>query len=398
MKSFQKILKKEYQDYINLHLKSDSVQLLLGKSPFSNVEMKELIVQINAKRKCEKKLTTWFETEGIIYPNKLNIEQTSSEAAAFHKSSLISGDSIADLTGGFGVDCYYFSKKFNSVTHFELNEDLSQKVAHNFIVLKRTNIQCVSGDGIELTKTKRFDWIYIDPSRRNDSKGKVFLLSDCLPSVPEHLKSLFTTADNILIKVSPMLDITQGIKELQYVKEVHVIALKNEVKELLFILQKGFKGAIQVHSTQIDSQGKSSTLVHTLGDEVEYKLGEVDHYVYEPNASVMKTQGFNYWSHKFDFLKLSRHTHLFTSNQLFDFPGRRFKVNGVVPLNKKSVKRLYAKKSFNVISRNFPKSVAQLRSEFNIIDKDGDYLFFVTGIGDKKLVIEAELIPSVNLD
>ncbi|MFT5603034.1 MAG: hypothetical protein ACI9N1_003299, partial [Flavobacteriales bacterium] len=136
------ILKKEYQDYIDLHLKSDPVKLLLGKSSFSLGEMKVLIEQINAKRRCEKKLPSWFNSKGIIYPNKLNIEQTSSETSAKHKASLISGASIADLTGGFGVDCFYFAQKFKWVTHFELNEELSLKAAHNFEVLKISNITC----------------------------------------------------------------------------------------------------------------------------------------------------------------------------------------------------------------------------------------------------------------
>jgi hypothetical protein len=392
------ILKKEYQDYIDLHLKSDPVKLLLGKSSFPIDEMKALIEQINAKRRCEKKLPSWFNSKGIIYPNKLNIEQTSSEISAKHKAGLISGASIADLTGGFGIDCFYFVQKFKWVTHFELNEELSLKAAHNFEVLKISNITCVKGDGIELCKAHKYDWLYIDPSRRNDSKGKVFLLSDCLPNVPENLVDLFKTADNILIKVSPMLDITQGIKELQCVKEVHVVAVKNEVKELLFILQNGFDGAINVHSTQIASQGKSTTIVHSIGSAVEYKLGEIDKYIYEPNASVMKTQGYNYWSAQFDLYKLSQHTHLFTSAQLIDFPGRRFKVISISPFNKKSIKKKFGKGSFNVISRNFPKSVAQLRSEYNLIDKDGDYLFFVAGIKNEKLVIEAELIHSINID
>ena len=158
-----------------------------------------------------------------------------------------------DLTGGFGVDCFYFSKVINNVIHSEINTHLSEIAAHNYKTLGVNNIKAISKDGIEYLKgtEQKFDWIYIDPSRRHDVKGKVFFLRDCLPNVPEHLDLLFHHTKNILIKTSPLLDISSGINELKQVKTVHVIAVNNEVKELLWILSKDVSEAITIKATNI---------------------------------------------------------------------------------------------------------------------------------------------------
>src|SRR6056297_302849 len=224
------------------------MSVLLEKPNFEGVSQKELAEQIEAKKKCQDKLTTWFNTPNIYYPNKLNIEQTSSETTAAYKAQMVSGKSLVDLTGGFGVDSYFFSKKMESVLHCEITSELSEIACHNFKVLGQENIECYPVDGVVFLKssTSNFDWIYIDPSRRNDKKGKVFLLEDCLPNLPENLSLLFEKTQNILVKTSPLLDIKMGIETLEFVKEVHVVAVQNEVKELLFILEKGYTGSIQI--------------------------------------------------------------------------------------------------------------------------------------------------------
>jgi len=221
------ILNKEVQSFINTNLKSDVTKLILKGSPFENVSIQEIAEQLLAKNSCEKKLSTWFNTENIYYPNKLNIEQTSSEITATYKSDLVSGETLMDITGGFGVDAYFFSQKVAKITHCEIAEELSAIVSYNFKQLQVKNITTYLCDGIEfLEKSKeKFEWIYADPSRRNDAKGKVFLLGDCLPNIPENLNLLFQKTNNILLKVSPILDIISAINELKFVKEIHVVAI-----------------------------------------------------------------------------------------------------------------------------------------------------------------------------
>jgi 16S rRNA G966 N2-methylase RsmD len=166
---------------------------LFKKHNLIGVTIQELIEQIEAKKRTKNKLETWFKSKNIYYPNRLNIEQTSSEITANYKTKLIDGESIIDLTGGFGVDCFYFSKKIKNVFHCEINKNLSKIVNHNFKQLERNNITTISEDGIEYLKNNQriFDYIYLDPSRRNDQKGKVFLLSDCLPNITTNLEMLF---------------------------------------------------------------------------------------------------------------------------------------------------------------------------------------------------------------
>jgi hypothetical protein len=236
------ILNKEVQHFINENLKSDVTKLVLKGSPFNNVSIREIAEQIIAKNKCEKKLPTWYSTEYIYFPNKLNIEQTSSEITANYKAKLVSGRSIIDITGGFGVDSFYFAQKVKNVIHCEINEELSTIASHNLKQYDINNITTFIGDGLKYIQNSKakFDWVYTDPSRRNDAKGKVFLLEDCLPNIPENLDTIFEKTNNILIKVSPILDITSAIHELKFVKEIHVIAIENEMKELLFVLEKDF--------------------------------------------------------------------------------------------------------------------------------------------------------------
>ena len=177
------ILNTVIQEFINNNLSSNISTLLLKGIHFKSIEPKEIIEQIEAKKKSQTKLPTWFNAKHIYYPNKLNIEQTSSEITAKYKAGLIKGNSIIDLTGGFGIDSYYFSKQFKNVVHCEINETLTTIVKHNFKQLKANNIDAIHTDGIDYLKksTNSFDWIYVDPSRRHDTKGKVFFLKDCLP-------------------------------------------------------------------------------------------------------------------------------------------------------------------------------------------------------------------------
>ena len=304
----KEILNTVNQEFINNNLDSDVASLLFKNNPNIIVKLKDLIEQIEAKKKCKKKLPTWFNSKDTYYPNKLNIEQTSSELTADYKTKLISGNSLIDLTGGFGVDCYYFSKKFLKVTHCEINEDLSEIVKYNYQQLNISNVECIPVNGIEYLGNSDllFDWIYVDPSRRHDSKGKVFFLNDCTPNVPKHLDLLFKHSKNVLIKTSPLLDFSIGINELQNVKTIHVVAVNNEVKEILWILEKDYEDSINVETINIKPK-KIESFDFMLEDEQEAKVSYSDPltYLYEPNAAILKSGAFKSITKQLNVFKIS---------------------------------------------------------------------------------------------
>lgn len=384
------VLNTVIQEFINSNLNSDIHSILLKGISFEAIETLELIEQIEAKNKCKNKLPTWFNTKNIYYPNKLNIEQTSSEITAQYKSQLISGDSITDLTGGFGVDCYYFAKHLKNVIHCEIDKKLSKIVNHNFKQLDINNIDTQNIDGIEYLKkaSKRFDWIYIDPSRRHDTKGKVFFLNDCLPNIPEQLDVLFECSNNIMIKTSPLLDISIGIGELKYVKTIHVIAINNEGKELLWILEKDFKDGIAIETVNIKNEREEHFSFKfeeesNINSHYEQPLA----YLYEPNAAILKAGAFRSISQRFNICKLHQHSHLYTSENHIDFPGRSFKIIEVLPYTKKDILKALGSKKANVTVRNFPETVSKIKSKFNIKDGGNLYVFFTTNLANERIAI-----------
>ncbi len=388
------ILNTEIQEFINTNLNFNTSSILLKGTAFNAVSTKEIIEQIEAKRRCKDKLSSWFNAENIYYPNKLNIEQTSSETTAKYKSELIQGKSIIDLTGGFGVDCFYFAKQFEHVEHCEINEDLSTIVDHNFKQLNTQNIHIIKTDGIEYLKnnSKVYDWIYLDPSRRHESKGKVFFLNDCLPNIPHHLNQLFKQSKRIMIKTSPLLDLSIGINELNHVKTIHIVAVNNEVKELLWILEAGYNKSISVKTINIKNNTREcfQFLLHEEAiTNIEYS--EPLSYLYEPNAAILKAGAFNQVAKQLNLLKLHKHSHLYTSNSLNNFPGRRFKVNKIIDYNKKVIKKLGLKKA-NITTRNFPETVNQIRNKLKILDGGNIYLFFTTDKNEQKIMIIASKI------
>ncbi|WP_109300117.1 SAM-dependent methyltransferase [Aquimarina sp. AU474] len=391
------LLHKKVQEYIfeKSNTTIDLSKLILSKSPFENISSKELAQQISGRLKVKQKLPTWHTQSGIYYPPNLNLEQTSSEVTALYKSKLISGETLIDLTGGFGIDDYFFSKTCNKVIHCELNSELSEIASHNFKILKSNNITPVFGDSIDiLKKLEQTDWIYIDPSRRHDHKGKVFFLEDCLPNVPANLDLFFTKSTSILIKTSPLLDLRAGINSLQHVKEIHIVAVQNEVKELLWVLDKNFNGDIIIKTINIRKKGNQE-FSFLLKDEsnvsVSYSLPKK--YLYEPNAAILKSGGFLSVANKLNVDKLHLHSHLYTSDQKFDFPGRNFEILSVYAYQKKIISKIGIKKA-NITTRNFPESVTSLRKKYKIKDGGEDYLFFTTNNEQKKIVIHCRKLLS----
>ena len=384
------LLKNEYQAYINENINSDILKLALNPGIKTSFDFKELLEQIEAKKKCKIKLPTWFNTPNIYYPNKLNIEQTSSEITARYKSNLVNGKSLIDLTGGFGVDTYYFSKVINGVTHCELDFNLSKIVAHNYKQLNVSNVICRDIDGLDFLNTsdKNYDWIYIDPSRRNEKKGKVFYLNDCLPNVPKHLDLLLSRSYNILIKTSPLLDISIGLEELSHIKEIHVIAVNNDVKELLWVLEKDNLRELKIKTINITKSGNE---VFNLKLKEEKILSNISlslplNYLYEPNSAILKSGAFNLITKKLNLNKLHKHSHLYTSEELIEFPGRSFTIKQVLPYNKKSLNTLKNVKA-NITTRNFLDSVDKLRMKFKIKPGGDLFLFFTTNMNNERIII-----------
>jgi len=381
------ILHPDVQQFIETNLDKPIPNLVLKGSPFSNVSIQELANQITVKKKAKTKLPTWFSAQNIYYPPKLNLEQTSSEVTSQYKSQLIKGDVLVDITGGFGIDSYYFSKSFSKIIHCELNQELSDMVQHNFTQLKVENVVYKKGDGIEfIEKLKQpIDSVFVDPSRRNESKGKVYLLEDCLPNIEKHLPLLLSKSKQVLVKLSPMLDISEVKRKCTNLKEIHTVAVKNEVKELLFLFQKDFLGIPKIETINF-STNKIQKFNFFPNPTIEISYSEPQTYLYEPNSAILKSGGFLELSSKYKVYKLHKHSHLYTSTELIDFPGRIFKISGVISSDKKSLKKLNISKA-NITTRNFPKTVAQIRKEFKIKDGGEIYLFFTKTKENKHKII-----------
>lgn len=385
------ILSKELKEFIKSNLNKNIKELALQKNPFSNYEWKWILNQIQAKKKAEKKLPTWFNNNEVIFPSSLSIEQTSSEALAKYKASLITGTSLIDLTGGFGVDAFYFAETFQKVVHCEFQEDLSAIVANNLNAMTIENIQTISGNStLYLEKTSEsFDWIYIDPARRSDVHTKVFKLNDCTPNVVELQELLFEKSNNILIKTAPLLDISSILNELKHVKTIYAVALNNEVKELLVFLEKNFNKEPKLIAVNILTDGKIYTDAFKLPDDDDAILSSPLKYLYEPFTSYLKLGQYNAIANKFNVKKLHKHSHLYTSDKLIDFPGRQFKIEKIISYHKKELKFLENGK-YNVTTRNFPLKVEEIRKKHKIKDGGDSYIFFTTDLQNNKIVILAK--------
>lgn len=383
------ILDPNIQDFIYKNSGVSITKLALQKNPFPEVEWISILNQIEAKTKAKEKLPIWFSTKNIIYPSKVSVEQTSSEKTAAYKASLISGKTLIDLTGGFGVDDFYFSKKFETIAHCEINEDLSAIVKHNFEQLQVKNAVFYADDSENVLNNldQKWDWIYIDPSRRNDTKGKVFMLKDCLPNVPESLDFYFEKSDAVLVKTAPLLDISAGLSELKFVKNIHIIALENEVKELLFEIHNHYQGEITIKTANI-LKDRTETFEFVLGDQLDLPFYHLPQkYLYEPNSAIMKSGGFDEVSTSFNINKLHKHSHLYTSDELIDFPGRTFEVEKAISYGKNDMKAELLNQQANITTRNFPDTVENIRKKWKIKNGGNLYCFFTTDKNDNKIVL-----------
>ena len=380
---------------------SDLSRMILKGSPFENVSVQELAQQIQSRKKCKLKLPLWYKTKGIVYPPTLNIEQSSSEKAAQYKASLIEGKRMIDLTGGFGVDAFFFSSKFDRVVYVEMNRELLEIVRQNLKVLNAGNVDCLLGDSIEYLKSvdEKFDWIYVDPSRRGGQEERVFRLEDCSPNLIENMELILSKSDRVLLKLAPFMDISKALSQLNNVGEVHVVAVNNEVKELLFLINGEKPELTRIKAVNL-LKGRTDIVESETGSECEINYGPVGAFLYEPNAAIRKAGLYSAVAANYNLNKIHPNSHLFTSDELVDFPGRVFRVKRKIKYSPKRIRKELGLKKANITTRNFHDSVAQIRKRTGISEGGEDYLFFTTDYEEKSIVLvcsKAEIIQSQEL-
>ena len=339
----------------------------------------------------------WAENEDLLFPAHLSIEQCSSEAAARYKAGLLEGQSFADLTGGLGVDTYYLSQRFQQADYVERQTELCDMARKNFDVLN-ADVKVwneTAEDYLSHCETK--DCFFIDPARRDEHGRKTVSIVDCTPDVAALQDLLLEKANIVMVKLSPMLDISKALEELRHVKEVHVVAVANECKELDFILERGYQGEPRFTCVNLTTNQPEMHFTQQQERDCQSRLADgVLGYLYEPNPALMKAGCFRLLTERFDVLKLHKNSNLYTSERLVvDFPGRIFEVEGWVPYNKK-VKQtlLHDVEKASIAVRNFPLSVAELRKTLKIADGDAVFLFATTLKGEEKVVIRTKKTAS----
>lgn len=434
------------QDFIRQHQDDDVRQLAFLGSKYPEVDMPFALDQIRGRKMARVKLPRWASLEGIIYPPHISMEQCSSESTALYKaelaarllglpaSSFSEEIEFVDLTGGFGVDFSYIAARLGVKSMYvERQAHLCEAAKENFGRLGLKNAIVKNGDGIEvlhsflpkkddaasaddslgiiydqplsLLKTKLgLKLIFIDPARRDDAGNKVVSLKDCTPDVTVLQEEMLSKADYVIIKLSPMLDWHRAISELSHVREVHIISVNNECKELLLVLSARNMGDMEASSADGKVKHAGNLRIYCVNDAQSFVCDELDmesspvriappvleemQYLYEPNASLMKAGCFGVLSDRYDARMLSKNSHLFVSREpIAAFPGRSFRIIAVSSFNKKELKRhLSGITKANIATRNFPLSVAELRKRLKLKD-GGETYIFATTLSDESHVL-----------
>lgn len=380
-------------DFIRTHSEEDVRALALQARKYPEVDMSAAIIQIAGRQSAAGKIPSWQAVDGLLYPHHLSLEQCSSEITARYKASLVAGgDSFADLTGGFGIDCAFLSVRFQKAAYVERQEELCQIAAHNFPLLGLPSITVYHEDGIaHLQQMQPVDCLFIDPARRNEHGGKTVAISDCEPDVAALEELLLTKARQVMIKLSPMLDLTLALRDMPHTTEAHIISVNNECKELVLILNREPKKEVTIHCANLSPKGNQHfTFTHEQEQKADctytYQPGT---YLYEPNASLLKAGAFRCLTSIYKVEKLHPNSHLYTSDtRVEDFPGRTFRITAVGTFNKKEMKESLSDiKKANITVRNFPASVAELRKRTKLMDGGDTYLFATTLADEQKVLI-----------
>lgn len=391
------LLQKNVQDFIALHAQDDEQQLLLKYQTVFDLPASIIAWQINGRKKAKTKIPLYGNTPNIVYPPGINLEQSSSEETATFKATvlsdaLVSTNTLIDLTGGLGIDSFFVGRIFNSVIYVEPNAELLAYAKHNHQVLQANSIEHVHATAEAFLKsfTGTVNCFFIDPSRRTSSNQKVFRLADCQPDTVSLLPQVFGHSKNLLVKAAPLLDLQQGLLELKTVKNVWVVSVKNEVKELLFFCERGYPGDPVITAVNLVSDHKPFSF--KLSEEKITPIGFSDplNYVYEPNASILKAGAFKQVAKQFLLHKLHPSTHVYTSDLLIrDFPGRIFKIKNFLKADVKSARTHFPSGKANVFTRNYPLTPDELKKKLKLQDGGDSYLIGCTGV-KKKFLIAAD--------
>ncbi len=368
--------------FIAAHQDDDVAKLALKFSSRKDIDIRAALQQIEGRQIAKSKLPSFANAENIVYPVKLSMEQCSSEKTALYKQSVAGdGASMIDLTSGFGIDFYFISRHFKKAEYVERNADLCRIASHNFKSLGATNVSATNADGTELIKasTSHYDLIFLDPARRDKNGKKTVEIKDCEPDVVELKETLLSKCDRMMLKLSPMLDIKSAIRDLGCVEEVHVVAVDNECKELLFVCKKeaSFK---RIVATNIKPDGKTEMLESTSASPTGCSSYSAPlSYLYEPNVAILKANISDCLASD-KVKKIAPFSHLFTSDELYeDFPGRKFEVEKIFSMNKKELKEnLDGIKQANITCRNFPLQADELRKKLGIKEGGDKYIIATT--------------------
>ena len=387
---------EQFRQFIREHASDDPMRLLLSASNYPDVDVPFAVEQLLARRQIKEKLPTWYQNDALLFPAKITAEQCSSEQTALYKQRLVKEDeALCDLTGGLGIDSYYFSRKVRSVTYIERFPAYCEAAKANFEVLGAGNIKVLQGDAAEwIGQMEGIDLFYIDPARRGEGNRRLFALHDCEPDLTKLLPLLLQRAPKVIAKLSPMADIQMTLEQLPGTREIHVLSVRNECKELLFVVEGGETSAsIPIHCIHFDVQGGEQSFTFTLTEEQQAQVSlasAIGSYLYEPNASLLKAGAFKSIAARLHLQKLHISSHLYTSDQpVMDFPGRIFQIEEVIPFHNKVCKQLpQSLPQANITVRNFPLSVDALRKKTRIREGGSVYLFATTLASGEKVLVK----------
>lgn len=372
------MISKDIRQFIEDYKHLNTAQIVLKVKKELDVDPTFIINQINGLNKVVNKIPTWSGYEDLIYPSVVSMEQCSSELTAKYKASLVNGN-LLDMTGGFGVDTYFFAQQCDIVHYCEMNKYLHDIVKYNLSTLSATNVSTYCVDGIKYLNSlsENLDWIYLDPARRTESKSKIITIEDSTPNILEIKDLLLAKAENVLVKFSPMLDINQVITKIKNVEKIYVVAVKNECKEILVHLNKdGDSLDIPLVCINLKSIEDSDLFVSTTSHRQHTPtLGKPLTYLYEPNKAILKAGLQNDLAHTFSLTKLHNNSHFYTSNnKCEDYPGRIFEILDTVKLKKKQIATLLPDHKANIIARNYPLKASEIYKRYGIIPGGESYI------------------------
>ncbi len=391
---FEKYLTEEVRSFITNNINKDPYKLLLQKSPFDYVPMKFIVQQIVGRKIATVKFPFLLDHPSFVYPPKVSLEQASSERLARYKAGLIEGDSFADLTGGMGIDSYILGRKFQKCHYVEPNTKLYESTMQNFHILGYT--QCEgTNDTAEFfltNNTQRYDWVYIDPSRRVEGNRKTGI-TNYQPNIVELKDELLNAGKKIMIKLSPMQDISECISVLKYVEKIWVISIKNDVKELLLQLDQDQNDNPLMTIVDLSNKPKNYSSAY-LDRSVDITYSTTKKYIYQPAAALVKSELHNHHAHSIGLQKLHPNTQLFTSDELVEsYFGRIFLVKNLIPSNKKEIKKYLPDMKANVITKNYPMNPQKLISKLKIKEGGNEYLIAYTDTSENKVLASCERFP-----